>query len=115
MTWLGIATTNGTRLDGLDHIAQSVRDILTTAVGSRLMRRAYGSNIPDLIDQPMNGATLLRLSAAAVVALRRWEPRIRLTRVRFTVGSAGALTVDMDIALADQSAAKSLTLALGAA
>uniref|UniRef100_UPI0026076D20 ATPase domain-containing protein n=1 Tax=uncultured Sphingobium sp. TaxID=316087 RepID=UPI0026076D20 len=34
--------------------ATGVRDILTTPIGSRLMRRDYGSLIPELIDQPAN-------------------------------------------------------------
>jgi len=51
MRYLGMNQQNGTRLTELDHVRQSVRDILVTPVGSRLMRREYGSLIPDLIDE----------------------------------------------------------------
>ena len=71
----------GDRLAGLAHLAQSITDILTTPIGSRVMRRDYGSNLPDLIDQPMNGFTRLRLFAATAGALQRWEPRIRVAQV----------------------------------
>lgn len=114
MSWLGMNASAGERIEGLEHIAQSIRDVLTTPIGSRLMRRDYGSNIPDLIDQPTNGATLMRLSAATVIALRRWEPRVRITRINWIIGSAGQLTADMRLILAEQSAEQTITLTLGA-
>ena len=39
----GINATTGAALSGMDHLRQSIRDILTTRVGTRVMRRAYGS------------------------------------------------------------------------
>lgn len=114
MTPLGLNATTGRRLTGLAHIEQSIRDILATPVGTRVMRRDYGSHIPDLIDQPMNGATLLRLSAAAFVAVRRWEPRVRVTALRFGVGAvAGQLTAAIDVALVDSGTRQTLNIAIG--
>lgn len=73
--------TNGTViLDEQAHIRQSISDILMTAIGSRLQRREYGSIIPFLIDQPINHQLLLQLSAASVIALKKWEPRINITK-----------------------------------
>lgn len=86
MTGMNAAT--GRRLDGIDHIRQSVQDILSTPIGSRVMRRDYGSLLPELIDQPMNDANLLRLYAASVMAIIRWEPRVRITSVKIVVGSS---------------------------
>lgn len=77
----GMNAHTGRRLDSLAHIQQSVNDILTTPIGSRLMRRDYGSLLPELIDQPLNGPTALRAYAATVVALMKWEPRIRVQQV----------------------------------
>lgn len=74
----GMNDRNGTAIDGLDHIRQSVADILTTPLGTRVMRREYGSLLPDIIDQPLTDANILRLYAATVIALARWEPRIRV-------------------------------------
>ena|SRR5450830_438990 len=77
----GMHTVTGKQIDGLDHLRQSIADILTTPIGTRLMRRDYGSLLFELIDQPHNGVTQLRLYAATAKALLRWEPRIKLTQV----------------------------------
>lgn len=80
MTGMNIDT--GRQLDGLDHLRQSITDILTTPIGSRVMRRDYGADVFDLIDAPMTSATLIDLYAASAVALDKWEPRFRLTHVQ---------------------------------
>lgn len=81
MSWNGMNTKTGLVIADADHINQSVSDILRTPIGSRLMRREYGSEIFKLIDQPQHGATRLRLMSAAVVALLRWEPRIQPSKI----------------------------------
>ena len=60
-------------LSDTDQLWNSVKDILTTPLASRVMRRDYGSLVPDLIDEPQNDATRLRCMSAAVIALSRWE------------------------------------------
>ena len=82
----GMDRTTGKPLDGLAHLQQSIGDILSTPVGSRVMRRDYGSLVPRLIDQPFNPTTKIRLYAATATALMRWEPRIRLSRVALDLG-----------------------------
>ncbi|ATI82900.1 GPW/gp25 family protein [Sphingobium yanoikuyae] len=82
----GMSRLKGAVLTGLDHIRQSVMDILSTPIGTRVGRRDYGSLIPDLIDQPMTAANILRIYAAAAVALSRHEDRIHLRRVAITAG-----------------------------
>jgi phage baseplate assembly protein W len=93
---IGMNNTTGRAISDLGHIWQSVRDILTTPIGSRVMRRDYGSLIPELIDQPMNPATQLRLISASVSALVRWEPRIRISSVRFSLGPDGGAVLDIE-------------------
>lgn len=83
----GMHATSGRALDHLEHIRQSMRDILTTPIGSRVMRREYGSLLPELIDQPLSDALLLQAYAATVMALLRWEPRVRITAVRRSVST----------------------------
>lgn len=88
--------TTGRRITGIDHVRQSVADILTTPLGSRLERRNYGSLLPSLIDQPDNAHTRLRCYAAIASALMKWEPRLRVTRVGMTAGDRpGQATVDL--------------------
>lgn len=110
MSYRGMNAGTGKALADLAHIRQSVRDILTTPIGSRVMRRDYGSLLPELIDQPLNGATLLRAYAATIMALVRWEPRIRVTRVQFIISTAGQLTIDMEAERIDGARAESVNI-----
>jgi len=92
----------GRAISGVDHLRQSIADILTTPIGSRVMRREYGSLIPELIDQPFNGATRMKLYGATATALMRWEPRIRLTRIELVQGAdPGAYTLDLEVRRTD--------------
>lgn len=96
MTAIGLNKTTGTGIEALeDHIHQSIGDILTTPVGSRVMRREYGSVIPDLIDQPLNQSTLLRLYAATAAAVMRWEPRFQISRISLQFNAPAGATVDV--------------------
>ena len=99
----GMSANNGRPLSGLAHIRQSLADILTTPIGSRVMRRDYGSEVPELIDQPLNGATTLRLFAATAHAVMLWEPRIVLTGVQLERGQAGQATLILDAVTNEQS------------
>ena len=93
----GMSRTTGKALSDIDHIRQSVADILTTPIGSRIMRRDYGSLLPDLIDAPFNDATRLQAYAATAMALLRWEPRIRLSRVQLFLGEQpGQVVLDIE-------------------
>ncbi|MBN8263045.1 MAG: GPW/gp25 family protein [Xanthomonadales bacterium] len=101
---IGVSASTGRELSGADHLRQSIADILTTPLGSRVMRRDYGSLLPELVDQPFNDATRLRLFGATALALMRWEPRIRLIRVQLFRGdSAGAYTLEIDGVLVDST------------
>ena len=80
----GMNATTGKALSGTAHIVQSIGDILSTPLGSRVMRRDYGSLLFKLIDQPGNAATAMLLRAATADAIRKWEPRVKLTRVGFS-------------------------------
>ena len=53
----------------------------TTPIGSRVIRRTYGSGLIDLIDQNLTPLVRAQIYAATVDALRKWEPRLRVTKV----------------------------------
>lgn len=91
----GINASTGKRLGGLEHLAQSIKDILTTPIGSRVMRRSYGSNVPRLIDAPLNRSTLLDLYAAVAEALDLWEPRFKLEKVQALSAEPGRLELEL--------------------
>jgi len=92
----GMSRTSGRALGGDAHLSQSIADILTTPIGSRVMRRDYGSLLFELVDQPDNPRTRLRLFAAIAVALAKWEPRLRLTRVGLVRPAPGSLSVTIE-------------------
>jgi uncharacterized protein len=91
---IGMSASNGKKLEGDEHLAQSIADILTTPMGTRLMRRDYGSLLPELLDRPFNTATRLLCVMATAIALGRWEPRITVRRVEMSGDfAAGAATI----------------------
>jgi phage baseplate assembly protein W len=109
----GVSATTGAAIDGLAHLTQSIGAILTTPVGSRVMRRDFGSLLPQLVDQPFNAATRIRLFAATASALMRWEPRLRLTRVAIEQGdSPGAVTVTLEGTRTDTPTAQNAVLTI---
>ena len=78
----GMNALTGRALRGLAHLRQSIAIILTTRLGSRVMRRDFGSRLFDLIDSNMSGAGLSEIYASIADALQKWEPRFRLSRVQ---------------------------------
>ena len=90
---IAMNASTGSSISLLDHIRQSVRDILMTPLGTRIYRRAYGSEIPELIDQPLNGVTVMRIYAAVAYRLTLWEPRISLSSVNLNRDASGAVSV----------------------
>lgn len=78
----GMHATTGRATSGPAHLSQSITKILTTPLGTRIARRDFGSELPELIDAPNNDTTRVRLYAATATALMHWEPRLRLTRVQ---------------------------------
>lgn len=92
----GINAITGKALSGLDHLRQSVRDILTTPLGSRVMLRDYGSRLFELVDAPVNSSTLMELYAATIEALAKWESeRIDIANVQIQSVVDGRVTLSL--------------------
>lgn len=108
----GMDRVTGKLLTGIAHLAQSIADILSTPIGTRIMRRDYGSALFELFDKPMNALGRMRLVAAIADAIRRWEPRIRLTSVKITGDAAtfaqGVFSVDLEGELTEAAGATGL-------
>jgi len=77
----GIDRRTGKVLTSWAHCAQSISTILTTVIGSRVMRRTFGSDVPALIDRPGNNSTFVLFVGRTAAALKKWEPGFRLTKV----------------------------------
>lgn len=110
--YMGMNRVTGEAITDIDHIRQSVRDILITPEGSRLTRRDYGSLLSVLIDQPQNSVTRLQVMAATYSALTRWEPRIRLDKVDITSSFDGSMQVDLT-GQRDDGSPLSMTISTG--
>jgi phage baseplate assembly protein W len=91
----GMSKTTGKYLDDLEHLKQSIVDILTTPIGSRVMRREYGSNLFYLVDRPVNRDFLQQIYAAVAEALERWEPRLSLKKVTVDEVKDGCITLSL--------------------
>ena len=59
---------SGEPLSGFSLYAQRVVDVLTTPLGSRVKRRHYGSNIPELLGRGTNQGNGIRLQVWVVQA-----------------------------------------------
>ncbi len=78
----GMDWNTGQLLSGIEHIHQSISDILLTPVGSRVMRRDYGSRLLDWLGFPALSQYILQMYSEIARVLKRWEPRISLQQVQ---------------------------------
>lgn len=105
----GMNARTGKAIQDDDWLAQAVADVLTTPIGTRVMRRDYGSLVPALIDQALNQATQLQIYAATAGALRRWLPQLQLTRCNLTKGEGGTAAITLEGHRADRPPPNSFT------
>lgn len=92
----GMSRDTGKALGGFDHLRQSIQDILTTPIGTRVHRRDYGSRLPRLVDRPINSSLVAELVAATAEALDRWEPRLRLEQIKIdNVTAEGQISLSL--------------------
>lgn len=80
MAGFGIDRYTGRPVEGWPHVAQSLGVIFTTRFGERVMRRWFGSLVPNLLGENMVPETFVKFFSAVGSALE-FEPRVRLMRV----------------------------------
>lgn len=92
----GVNAVTGAPLTDWDHTRQSIAKILNTPIGARVMRRDFGSELPDLIDARMTRRNVLALYSAAATAIQKWEPRFRMRFGRVSRADAtGAISLEI--------------------
>ena len=96
----------------IESIYQSVKDILTTPLGSRIMREEYGSLVFQLIDGPLDEILQLQLYAATATAIMQWENRIFLRSISLTRNDDGSTFLDLDAYLHNNNKNASLKIPL---
>lgn len=93
---IGVDRRTGRVITDWAHVVSSLEDLLTTRILSRVMLREYGSTMPELIDAPMNDASLMLFYSAIATACALWEPRVELTNIAFVEASQdGRVTLRM--------------------
>lgn len=96
---IGLSRHDATPVNRTVHIRQAVADVLTTPIGSRVMRRWFGSYMAALVDAPGNPRGKLKAIAAVADALARCEPRVKMLsgRVDVTADGKARLCVSLKI------------------
>jgi uncharacterized protein len=98
---LAIGPTGGVRQStGIERVEESIRVILGTQHGERVMRPTFGCNLKSLAFAP-NGAGTANLARHYVeTGLREWEPRIEVVEVAVANDrERGALVVTVNYRL----------------
>jgi len=79
---LGVGPRGGiAMLSGADDVDASLRVILSTAPGERVMRPDFGCRIWDLLFAPVEPNSIGLMVQAVREAVGRWEPRVDLQDV----------------------------------
>jgi uncharacterized protein len=77
-------TTGLAQASGQAKVEQSIRIILGTQYGERVMRPRFGSNLKSLVFAPNNASTANLARYYVSAALAQWEPRIDVLDVTVT-------------------------------
>lgn len=91
----GMSNLNGGYLNDLEHLKQSIIDILTTPIGSRVICRDYGSALFQLTDQPINRDLFPKIYAAVADAIDKWEPRFKVEKITINSIKEGHITLSL--------------------
>lgn len=92
----GVNGQTGAALTDWDHTRQSIAKILNTPIGARVMRRDFGSELPDLVDAKMTRRNVLALYSSAATAIQKWEPRFRMRFGKVSRADAsGAISLEI--------------------
>lgn len=90
-----------------EDIKQSIRIILSTAKGERVMRPDFGCGIHDLVFGAISSALIGQIERDVTEALRRYEARIEVERVivdqRFVADGRLEISIDYRVRTINQS------------
>jgi uncharacterized protein len=92
----GVDRNTGKPVSGWEHTQLCIQDLATTEIGTRVGRRDYGCNLPDLQDRPGTAAWIGRATVALSGALTKWEKRFKLVSSKLVkAGPDGAFAIAM--------------------
>jgi len=95
---LGISSIGGvSQEENLELVKQSIIQILLTHLGSRVMRRDFGSRLRELVFDPNDELLDTELIALTKEAIERWEKRVRITNAQIVNKNPDAGQVEVAI------------------
>ena len=80
-----------------ERVATSIRLILGTAKGERVMRPEFGCDIHRFAFETLDRTNLTLIQSSVREALVRWEPRIEVLEVRVGAGHGQSGRIDIEI------------------
>lgn len=86
----GIDRYTGKPISDWSHVHQSIRVILSTHFGERVMRRSFGSAVPGILGRNLVPETLMKFYMAIAIAIELWEPRYRVRSFQYPEESNSA-------------------------
>ncbi|MBQ4432482.1 MAG: GPW/gp25 family protein, partial [Synergistaceae bacterium] len=84
-----------------EEVVQNIRTIITTAKYSVPLFREFGVD-GELVDIPSLEASA-KLKADIIMAVRKYEPRAKITRINFEPDNDGKLSLRISITLKEES------------
>lgn len=86
-----------TTADSIEKVRMAIRQILGTRIGSRIMDRNFGSDLRDIVFDPINEVTATRLRLAVTEAIERWERRIEVMFVNVSLDRVSEGVLDAEV------------------
>ncbi len=84
-------------VSGDDNVEQSVKILLLTALGERVMRPSFGTRARSMVFAPGSIQNLRLLEVSIREALVEFEPRVQVESIRAEANPAQPWRVDVDI------------------
>jgi uncharacterized protein len=99
ISWpMGVDHTGALRLtNGAQDLDRSIRIVLVTAPGERVMRPAFGCRIWDMLFEPVTPNLLGLMAQAVREAVAQWEPRVEVEEVNVVPDPAESSLVRIEI------------------
>jgi phage baseplate assembly protein W len=80
-------------------VTEEIIRLLTTPLGSRVMRPEYGSELYKVRDRVLDGYWRLMAMKYTFEAINRWIDRVRVTKITFTPTDSISAKVRMNLTL----------------
>lgn len=86
-----------TPASSLEKIKMAIRQILGTRIGSRVIDREWGSDLREIIFEPIDEVAATSLRLAITEALQTWERRITMLNVSISIDRAIEGVLDAEV------------------